>query len=124
MSETKVVNVKVAYLRPKYANLQDWMNEKDNVYIGRARIVFLNGQRFPTSNSPFANPFRIGKHGTRLEIIEKYERYMRRVLLEDEQMRKNLLSLRGKNLGCWCAPEPCHGDVLVRLLDEFDNEKT
>lgn len=26
-----------------------------------------------------------------------------------------LPELAGKTLGCWCAPRPCHGDVLVRL---------
>ncbi|HEY1865170.1 MAG TPA: DUF4326 domain-containing protein [Roseiarcus sp.] len=22
--------------------------------------------------------------------------------------------MRGKDLACWCAPKPCHGDVLLR----------
>ena len=25
--------------------------------------------------------------------------------------------LRGKRLGCYCAPAKCHGDVLVELLE-------
>jgi Domain of unknown function (DUF4326) len=25
--------------------------------------------------------------------------------------------LRGKVLGCWCSPKPCHGDVLARLAN-------
>lgn len=25
--------------------------------------------------------------------------------------------LRGKVLGCWCKPLPCHGDVIVELLE-------
>jgi hypothetical protein len=25
--------------------------------------------------------------------------------------------LRGKALGCWCAPAPCHADVLVREIE-------
>ncbi len=25
--------------------------------------------------------------------------------------------LRGKRLGCWCAPLPCHGDVLSRVAE-------
>ena len=29
-----------------------------------------------------------------------------------------LAELDGKTLGCWCAPNPCHGDVLVRLCEE------
>jgi len=26
-------------------------------------------------------------------------------------------TLRGMRLGCYCAPLPCHGDVLARLAD-------
>lgn len=29
-------------------------------------------------------------------------------------------ALRGKNLGCWCKPEDCHGDVLIELLESDD----
>jgi hypothetical protein len=29
----------------------------------------------------------------------------------------SLDELRGLVLGCWCAPRPCHGDVLVRLAN-------
>ena len=25
--------------------------------------------------------------------------------------------LRGKDLVCWCAPEKCHGDVLLELAN-------
>lgn len=33
-------------------------------------------------------------------------------------IRKNLPSLAGRNLACWCAPDqPCHGDVLLRLAN-------
>jgi hypothetical protein len=28
-----------------------------------------------------------------------------------------LHELRGKDLVCWCAPKPCHGDVLLRLAN-------
>jgi len=27
--------------------------------------------------------------------------------------------MKGKNLGCWCFPEPCHGNVLLELIDEY-----
>lgn len=29
----------------------------------------------------------------------------------------SLHELNGKVLGCWCAPGPCHGDVLVELFE-------
>ena len=31
-----------------------------------------------------------------------------------------LPDLEGMRLGCWCAPLPCHGDVLVKLLRNDD----
>jgi hypothetical protein len=31
-----------------------------------------------------------------------------------------LPELRGKKLGCWCKPGPCHGDVLAELANALD----
>ena len=41
-----VVNVKVNCIRPKYNNLEEWMTDPNNVYIGRKGIVFINSERF------------------------------------------------------------------------------
>jgi hypothetical protein len=46
-------------------------------------------------------------------VIALYERW----LLENEALMAALGELRGLVLGCWCAPQPCHGDVLVRLAN-------
>lgn len=73
--------------------------EKYDVYIGRG--------------SKWGNPFAIGKDGTRLEVIQKYKKY---ILLNNELM-KQLSELEGKILGCWCKPKSCHGDVLVDLIN-------
>lgn len=32
--------------------------------------------------------------------------------------RPDLEPLRGCRLACWCHPLPCHGDVIVELLEE------
>lgn len=32
-------------------------------------------------------------------------------------MRKIHTELKGKILGCWCAPLPCHGDTLAELAN-------
>lgn len=57
---------------------------------------------------------------TREDAIRLYEDYAR------GNMRHNptwLDELRGAPaLICWCAPLPCHGDVLVRLIEELDNQ--
>ena len=68
-----VVNCKVQYIRPKYNNLKEWMNDPNNIYIGRG-VVFIDKKRFPAQASKFANPYKVGKHRTREEVINKYKR--------------------------------------------------
>ena len=111
-----VVNCKVGNIRPKYQNLKEWMADSTNVYIGRAGVVFINDVRFPPRASPFYNPYKIGIDGTRDEVIEKYRKYILEKLNSDAVFKKQLLCLKGKTLGCWCKPEPCHGDVLLEIL--------
>jgi len=122
-----VVNVKVGHIRPEYDNLKEWMEEPNNVYIGRAGIVFIKNEegvqeRFPKVSSVFANPFKIDKKldksKARNEVIQKYKIYITERLEKEPELVKQLKSLKGKNLGCWCHPEPCHGDVLLELIDK------
>lgn len=118
MSESKVVNVKVANLRSLgYANLQEWMSDPDNVYIGRKGIVFIDGVRFPKKDSFWANPHKITKEISREQVIELYETHIRTKL--DKVGWEKLDEIEGKNLGCWCAPEECHGNVLEKLMLEY-----
>lgn len=63
----------------------------------------------------WGNPFKIGVDGTRSEVIAKYKEWV----LQQPDLLKDLEELRGKRLGCWCYPKPCHGDVLVELLDNL-----
>lgn len=100
---TKVVNVKVCYLRPKYNNLEEWCNDKNNIYIGRAGIVFINGVRYPKNASIFSNPYKINKDGDINEILIKYENYIEEKIKCGEIKIESLLKLKGKSLGCWCV---------------------
>jgi hypothetical protein len=34
---------------------------------------------------------------------------------------ERLKELEGKALGCWCKPKSCHGDVLIKLIEEKSN---
>lgn len=61
----------------------------------------------------WGNPFEIGKDGTREEVIEKYRDYLQ----NNPWLLKQLPELKGKVLGCWCAPLPCHGDILLELAN-------
>jgi len=77
------------------------------IYIGR-QMRFL---RLPRSK--WANPFKIGRDGTRTEVITIYRDH----LLSRPELIAALPELRGKDLACWCAPEPCHGEVLLELAN-------
>jgi hypothetical protein len=30
-----------------------------------------------------------------------------------------LIKLKGKNLGCWCKPDKCHGDILLEIINKL-----
>jgi hypothetical protein len=65
--------------------------------------------------SPWGNPFIVGVDGNRLEVIDKY----REMVVGDPAMVARIQrELRGKVLGCYCSPLPCHGDVLVEIANQ------
>ena len=112
---SSVVNVKVAHIRPKYHDLEEWTKDPNNVYIGRAGIVFINGLRFPKTASIWANPFKMTPSCSRDQVLDMYEEY----LINDPYLMSQLHTLQGKTLGCWCSPEPCHGDILLRHINDI-----
>lgn len=75
--------------------------ERYDVYVGRGR------------GSRWGNPFKSPRDGSRDDVIAKYERW----LVGQPELMAALPELRGKVLGCWCAPKPCHADVLLRLAN-------
>ena len=109
--ETRVVNVR---------------SEPCDVYIGRdcgiaaSRLLHVPPEivrrirgLYRIDQSPFGNPFRLGIDGDRDEVISRYRAWMKM----QPDLLARLPELRGKRLGCWCAPKPCHGDVLVELVN-------
>ena len=71
-----------------------------DIYIGRG--------------SKWGNPFRIGDHGDRGDVIEQYRKWIQ----TQPDLLDSLEELRGKRLGCFCKPKACHGDILIELLGE------
>jgi hypothetical protein len=81
----------------------------NEVYIGRAT---RNGWR----KSKWANPFRLARNAgqeQRDEVIAMYRLWVQR----QPALMTTAPELRGKDLVCWCAPEKCHGDVLLELAN-------
>jgi hypothetical protein len=63
--------------------------------------------------TPLGNPFVIGRDGDRATVIARYRDHLRR----RPALLARLEDLRGKALGCWCAPEACHADALIEELE-------
>lgn len=96
--KTTVVNIhKVNGVSPRY-----------DVYIGRY------SRWAKQEASIWANPYPVKKYGIK-ESLRLYEIHVR----TSSKLMKRLFMLKEKRLGCWCKPEPCHGDVLIRLIKEM-----
>ena len=65
--------------------------------------------------TPWGNPFRMPRDGDRDAVVAPYRDH----LAQRPDLLARLDTLRGMALGCWCAPERCHGDVLVEALREL-----
>jgi hypothetical protein len=82
---------------------------------------FQEYDKYIGRGSKWGNPFShqdgtkaLYKVATREEAIEKYDKW----LDTQPELLAALEELRGQRLGCYCAPRPCHGDVLVRRLEK------
>jgi hypothetical protein len=94
---------------PRVLNYKTHGCPDNAVYIGRP----VPSKRI--RGSKWANPYPLRRNASpeqRVEVIAKYELY-----LYDSGLIKNVHELRGNDLVCWCAPKPCHGDVLLRLAN-------
>jgi hypothetical protein len=78
------------------------------VYIGRPNA------RYGLRGSKWANPFRPSSPAEHETVVAMYERWLRR----QPDLVGALHELHDHDLVCWCAPLPCHCDVLLRLANE------
>ena len=72
-----------------------------SVYVGR-----------PTK---WGNPFIMSKEADRTHVVEQYKAWIQS---QPELQRQAIRELRGRHLVCWCAPKPCHADVLLKIANE------
>ncbi len=77
-------------------------HESYDVYIGRG--------------SPFGNPY---KSGSRDENCDHYEIHFHNRIKNNSHFKRLVLELDGKTLGCFCKPKRCHGDTIVKYLEEY-----
>lgn len=89
--------------------------EPYDVYIGRGHCP-LTGElgRWGNRFSHRASGYAVIRVASAEEAIERYRRWLWEEIKADRVDLAELASLHGKRLGCWCAPKPCHGEVLER----------
>lgn len=83
-------------------------------YIGHRQFIF----RYTWTKSDWFNKFEIAKpdkprDGDRATVIAKHAAW----LCDNPELMARLPELRGNDLYCWCAPEACNGDLLLRLAN-------
>ena len=66
--------------------------------------------------SKWGNPFKAKKANKNSlnKCLRRYEDHIRR----NPDLFNAVMELEGKELGCWCKPSPCHGDILIKLFKE------
>ena len=77
--------------------------------LNKYRSGIPNTAKYIGRGSPYGNPYVIGKDGTREDVIRKFE--------EDILPSLGIEPLRGYDLVCFCAPQACHGDSILKKLN-------
>lgn len=86
--------------------------EPYDIYIGRGPQDVGWGNPFPIQLSALHDFDEY--EGSRQWSLNEYRRY----LFSRPDLMSRIGELRGKVLGCWCHPKPCHGNILAELADE------
>ena len=109
--------------RDGYKTFGQWFDDENNVYIARNAGKYAKRS---VKDSKWVNPFICcdwdvtKEEWVSEELMRCYEKYIR----NRGELMSSLHELRGKQLGCWCKPKLCHGDVLVKLYKEKYGEQS
>jgi hypothetical protein len=87
-----------------------------------------NNQTYIGRGSPWGNPFThlpLSRTKAQFQVASeeesmiRYEAWLRERLAKEPGLRQKLLKLDGHELVCYCKPGPCHGDILIKLIEEL-----
>lgn len=112
---------------PKVYNRRSNLYPKDAVFVGRPTSF---GNPFVWRQSYSLTTVRVKDRAAAVScfkrLLDCFEPADVVALIEDsefmkvelmlakaEWIRRNVHTLRGKDLVCWCAPQPCHADILL-----------
>jgi hypothetical protein len=102
----------------------DHSTDEGYFYVGRSKKI----------SSPLGNPFTHGGKRTSLaklsfptakQAIEAYELFFDKMYGTNDEFTKAFDDIyevykSGKDiyLGCWCAPNPCHAEIIAKKLQQ------
>ena len=104
----------------------------------RVQLRRTKGWRMPENtvkvdrSTPWGNPYRAGVHCDHQHAVDCHRFLLTQrqpaktapwsdsdVLIYRDDALRNLDSIRGKNLACWCPlDQPCHADILLELANQ------
>lgn len=93
---------------PKVYNKHRKDAPQDAVYVGRPTKWGNPFSHLPSTAAKF-------KVKTREEAIQRYTQWL--FSKEPSEFQQIKQELRGKDLVCWCAPKPCHADILLEIAN-------
>lgn len=86
---------------PRVLNKRKDTIPPDAIYVGRP--------------SKWGNPIAIGREtDDRNEAVAFYRSWVKSEIATG---KLDITELEGKDLVCWCAPLPCHADILLELAN-------
>ena len=109
----------------------------DDEFCGTKEIQVVNrhdGKAKPGNHrvnvsrpGPLGNPFIIGEHGNREQVIKLYEEHFKKLVytpcaLSEEFVRlvEYMMTEGYIELECWCAPKACHAEIIRDAIFEDD----
>ena len=84
-------------------NISKWELNPKNLYVGRNR------------GSKWGNPFVMNIKNSRATCVARYYNYVK----NSELFHQLPELLNYELIGCFCAPDLCHCDALLKLLKEI-----
>ena len=102
------------------------------VNLSRNRYTVYIGRAGKGLDGYFGNPIRINHkcpicnatHLDRGSTLPCYETYLRQRLEGSMAFRIRFMALENSDvLGCFCKPDACHGDVMVKVWTELNSSQ-